>query len=415
MYAVIDLETTGLWPQRADRVLEVAVIRADAGFAVTEAWSTLVNPERDVGPVRVHGITASDVVDAPTFREIAAALATRISGAVLVGHNLRFDMGFLRGEFVRMGLDLPHARGLCTLAMARGLDLAGGRSLSNCCEKLGLPVRPDHSALADAEAAMELLRYCVADCRRRGVTLPTHEPLVLDPLPALSSASRVRARGAGTRRPTVSPLHAVLDQLPSCPAAVDASEDAVTAYADLLDRILEDRRVTDEETQALAEVATDWGLSRDAVTDIHRSYLTSLVGLALADELFSAAERADVERVAGLLGLGDELASLLEAQAAPGIAAARPRLRAHEFANKSVCFTGESMCSVGGFPLDREHQELLAAQAGMVVAPRVTKRLDLLVLADPESMSGKARTARNYGIRLIGERAFWTALGVTID
>ena len=93
MYAVVDLETTGLWPQRSDRVLEIAIIQLDLGLAITDVWTTLVNPERDVGPVRLHGITASDVVDAPTFRQLASPLAARLSGAVLVGHNLRFDAG----------------------------------------------------------------------------------------------------------------------------------------------------------------------------------------------------------------------------------------------------------------------------------------------------------------------------------
>lgn len=414
MYAVVDLETTGLWPQRSDRILEVAVIRLDAEFAVIEAWTTLVNPERDVGPVRLHGITASDVVDAPTFRELAASLAARISGAVLVSHNLPFDVGFLRAEFLRVGHDFPDTRGLCTLAMTRDIDVPGGRTLSNCCAKLGLSMRPDHSALADAQAAAELLRHCLAERMRRGVGLPPHEPLSLRALPPADITPRLRPRRSGARRCSESPLRPLLDRLPARAAAVDASGDAVAAYADLLDRALEDRRVTIDEVHALAETAATWVLDREAVADIHRSYLTSLVGLALADRLLTDAERADLERVAGLLGLGAELPAFLRAAAEPAISVVRPS-RSHGFSGRSVCFTGESTCSVDGFPLDREHQELLAARAGMVVATRVTKKLDLLVLADPESMSGKARTARNYGTRLIAERAFWTALGVAVD
>lgn len=415
MYAVVDLETTGLWPQRSDRVVEVAIIRLDPGLAVTEVWTTLVNPERDVGPVRLHGITASDVASAPTFRQLAAPLVARLSGAVLVGHNLRFDAGFLRAEFLRVGYTFPDARGLCTLAMASEIDLPGGRTLSNCCKQLGLDVRPDHSALADAQAATELLRYCLAERKRRGMTLPPHEPLALELPPAASIPSRLRPRGSGPPRDRESPLHALLSRLPPHAAAVDASAEAVAAYADLLDRALEDRRVTADELHALEETAAAWGLDRDAVADIHRSYLTSLLGLALADDRLTDFERDDLERVAGVLGLVAELPVLLKAGAVPEMMAARPASRSHEFAGRSVCFTGESMCSVGGFPLDREHQELLAAQAGLVVAPRVTKKLDMLVLADPESMSGKARSARNYGIRLIAERAFWIAVGVTID
>jgi DNA polymerase-3 subunit epsilon len=49
------------------------------------------------------------------------------------------------------------------------------------------------------------------------------------------------------------------------------------------------------------------------------------------------------------------------------------------------------------------------------VQANVTKKLDILVLADPDSLSGKARTARRYGTRLIAEPVFWRELGVTID
>jgi len=410
MYAVVDLETTGLWP-RGDRIVEIAVVRLDPGLAVTHVWTTLLNPERDVGPVRLHGITAGDVADAPAFRQIAGPLAAQLSGAVLVAHNLLFDAGFLRAEFFRTGHEFPEPRGLCTLALAHRLGLPGGRTLSNCCSQLGLTVRPDHSALADAQAATDLLRYFLADGR---VTLPPHEPLAFGTLPA-TSAPRLRPRGSAPPRAPESPLQILLSRLPARVASVDASEDAVASYADLLDRALEDRRVTADELRALEETTDAWGLTREDVADIHRSYLTSLVGIALADDLLSDAERRDLDRVAGLLGLESALPALLAAGAAPAMKAARPASRAHELAGRSVCFTGESVCSVGGVPLDREDQEVLAAEAGLVVAPRVTKKLDLLVLADPESMSGKAATARRYGVRMMAERAFWTALGVAID
>jgi DNA polymerase-3 subunit epsilon len=49
------------------------------------------------------------------------------------------------------------------------------------------------------------------------------------------------------------------------------------------------------------------------------------------------------------------------------------------------------------------------------VAPRLTKTVDLLVLADPESTSEKARKARQYGTRLIAEPAFWGKIGVEVN
>ena len=57
----------------------------------TDEYETLINPERDVGPVGIHGITASMVEAAPTFPEIITTLAHRLHGAILIAHNLSFD------------------------------------------------------------------------------------------------------------------------------------------------------------------------------------------------------------------------------------------------------------------------------------------------------------------------------------
>lgn len=119
--------------------------------------------------------------------------------------------------------------------------------------------------------------------------------------------------------------------------------------------------------------------------------------------------------VGRLLGCAADVDGLLRAARTPEARSVGANSRRTEFSGKSVCFTGESACSVHGRPLDRASQELLAAGAGLVVAPRVTKKLDLLVLADPDSLSGKARKAAEYGVRRIAEREFWRALGVAVD
>ena len=82
---------------------------------------------------------------------------------------------------------------------------------------------------------------------------------------------------------------------------------------------------------------------------------------------------------------------------------------------KRVCFTGELQCTIGGEPIARERAEALAARAGCEVADSVTKKLDVLVLADPHSQSGKAKKARSYGVRILHEPLFWRAIGVDVD
>lgn len=86
-----------------------------------------------------------------------------------------------------------------------------------------------------------------------------------------------------------------------------------------------------------------------------------------------------------------------------------------ELAGKSVCFTGESVCTVGGVALSRPSQEILATNAGLHVLPRVTKKLDLLVVSPLGGRSGKVVKAEQYEIPRVDEPTFWRAIGVRID
>ena len=147
--------------------------------------------------------------------------------------------------------------------------------------------------------------------------------------------------------------------------------------------------------------------------DIHERYLGSLVGLALADGIVSEAERADLVLVADLLGVGRGRLDELIAKGGAPLAASPPRTES--LSGKSVCFTGANSVIIDGERLSRERAEELSAKAGLVVQQNVTKKLDILVVSDPDSQSGKARKARDYGTRIMAERAFWAAIGVETD
>src|SRR4030042_6856342 len=94
-FAVIDVETTGLFPRKNDRIVEVAVVTVTGRGEVLGEYATLLNPGRDLGPVDIHGIRGSDVVSAPRFQDVAGDLVDRLSGSVVAGHNLRFDLDFV--------------------------------------------------------------------------------------------------------------------------------------------------------------------------------------------------------------------------------------------------------------------------------------------------------------------------------
>jgi DNA polymerase-3 subunit epsilon len=86
-----------------------------------------------------------------------------------------------------------------------------------------------------------------------------------------------------------------------------------------------------------------------------------------------------------------------------------------ELRGKSVCFTGALSSSYRGLPITREQAEELARGAGLRVLKGVTRELDILVVADPSTMSSKARKARDYGVRILAEPAFWHAVGVQVE
>ena len=96
-------------------------------------------------------------------------------------------------------------------------------------------------------------------------------------------------------------------------------------------------------------------------------------------------------------------------------AAQQPVRPDHRWAGCLVVFTGTSSCVMNGVAFDRYASEYLARRHGMLVHPRVTKKVQLLVDCDDETSSGKQRQAQQYGIPIVSEREFWGELGVGVE
>lgn len=95
-YVAIDLETTGLDPTR-DAIIEVAVVTF-RGNDIIDEFAALVNPLRDIPPYvsQLTGITDAMVADAPSLFSLRSRLRSKLADHVIVGHNVEFDLGFLR-------------------------------------------------------------------------------------------------------------------------------------------------------------------------------------------------------------------------------------------------------------------------------------------------------------------------------
>ena len=399
-WAVIDLETTGIFT-RVDRIVEIAVIRLTADGQEMDTWTTMVNPQRDMGAIEIHGIYASDLRGAPTFADIAPEVAARLGGARLAAHNARFDVDFLSFAMTRAGIAWPRPEALCTMVVPNRLGIVRSRRLDTCCAEIGVPYERGHSALSDARAASEILAYSL---RKTDGHLPLPEPVPEWPDPAWTWRPRLRSEPPAPQFDTA--LGQLADRV-GVPRGMEANEDAALAYLGVLDVVLEDRRITDAEVTALASTAADWGIDGTAARRLHRAYLAAMWALARADGVVTSNETHDLQLLSELLGVPLDEAETVEPIAPIGH---------HErLVGKTVCFTGASVVTIGGAKLSRDDQENLAEQAGLIVMPGVTRGLDLLVMADPDSQSGKAQKADRYGTRRMAEPAFWRAIGVEID
>jgi DNA polymerase-3 subunit epsilon len=155
--ACVDLETTGGHALR-DRVIEAGIVLLRDG-QVVEEYSTLVNPGVRIPQViqQFTGITEAMVADAPRFAAVADELLSRLEGRLFIAHNARFDYGFLRSEFRRLGRDF-RAPVLCTVRLSRALtpDIRG-HNLDAVMERYGIACDARHRALGDARVLADFL------------------------------------------------------------------------------------------------------------------------------------------------------------------------------------------------------------------------------------------------------------------
>lgn len=412
-FAVVDVETTGFSPKLHDRIVEIAIVRITADGSLLDEFGTLVNPGRDLGPTDIHGISAEEVLDAPTFEEIAGDVVQRLEGAVFVAHNVRFDLDFVGSELSRAGVFLPGVPALCSLKLAYRMHPGlANHQLATCCAAVGFDHVRAHSALDDAKAVAALMSVYLATAREWRWTLadlgcaPLHFPASL--WPRMAASGRIclrRPKGAPGPPPFLARLVASLGFV--------AGGERLGPYLDLLDRVLEDRRITDDEGEALAAIAMEWGLTAEELLAAHQSYVGSVIEAALADGIVSDSERKDLDAVAHMLAVSPGLVDAMIERATTHLRLVTTKSTT-PMAGLSVCFTGKLMGTIEGVPITREVAHARAEQAGLKIRERVTKDLDLLVMADPYSQSGKATKARSYGTRVMAEAAFWQAIGAQV-
>lgn len=335
------------------RPIELAVA-FDDGTAV----STLVNPERDLADARARfGITADDVLLAPTLPEAWAVLAPLLDGVTPVGVRVDDALAKIDFELKRLQHVVP---------MPFGVEVPYGALSSD-----GRVAESSGRAVDRARAALAAFRHL----NEAGATTPSGTPF--EPAESLPDPSYLL-----TRDPDLAPPST--DRLSTLSALVEAStiisaallDGSVPAGASTPPAV-----VAEAVSARLANVATKTSRLSPQLVERLRT-VEGLLGEAFVDDVVAAVNDAN--------------------PAASDVLQAGVR----------VCFTGTAT-SPSGRMYERDEMERLARDAGLVPATNVTKtKCDLLVVAEVGTQSGKARKAREYGKPVISADEFFAWVGV---
>lgn len=165
-FAFIDIETTGLNLAKHE-IIEIGCVLTTPDLEIIEEFEFKIKPERidDADPVslKVNRYNSENWADAQTLPEAMEVFAGKVKGAIMVGHNVAFDAGFLEYAFNKIGIvNTLHYHRLDTVSVAwaklhREPDLEHF-SLRELCLRFGIEQGEAHRALPDARATYELYK-----------------------------------------------------------------------------------------------------------------------------------------------------------------------------------------------------------------------------------------------------------------
>lgn len=172
-FVVVDLETTGTSAQSA-AITEFGAVKVRGGEVLGE-FQSLVNPHQPISPyiAQLTGITNAMVATAPSLESVLPAFLEFLGDAVVVAHNAKFDVGFLRAACRQLEYTWPGNEVVDTVQLARRVvprSEAPNCKLSTLAALFGARVTPEHRALADALATVDVLHALLERLAHWGVT-----------------------------------------------------------------------------------------------------------------------------------------------------------------------------------------------------------------------------------------------------
>ena len=372
-FAFVDVETTGLNPEKYDKIVEIAIVVTDDRLEPVQGYESLINPERDVGPTRIHGISASQVVAAPTFAEVASHIAGLLHNNVVVAHNLSFDQKFRSYGLNSAGVQHDFGTGVCSMALARAYP-GWPLKLDQLVDYLGIERKgASHSAMSDTLACLEVAKVATGLGGH-----PFQTVLGSSPQEPARSLRRNTADWALTTR-------SYFRSLP------DTGSVAADNYLNLVASCLADGQLDAKERQDLETLIRNSQFEAHKLSELHHRYVYNVIEKASADGVVDDCEWEQICTAARLLGVqisvGDVMTSVSLMEQASNYSGAIT-------AGMAVCLTGE-------YQVERSKLEAAAQSAGLMVKSGVSHKVDLLVCSDISSQSAKARKARSYNVPIV--------------
>lgn len=343
------------YPQH-EHLLEVAAITLTIAGEVSE-WHTLICPERDIHSESEHGLTSSDIAHAPSFQDIAGDLTEQISGACVVGFGMKKSLRILTAEMYDAGIK--------TDITENYLDIYNIFSIKGLLKE-GLPSEPDRSApsLLQARTTMHLFIRFFKHLNETGTPVACAGSIP-------PTSGRVLHRG-----------HNNWNQMGDR-ASVD-----LTSYIELLRDIMEDGKIDPDEAEKLRKFeAEKFETNSSAKITARRAYVHEEIDIALEDEILDESEEIHLHNIVRELHQGSDIVDRRLRQY---------KVREIEIEPLShgtlVVRTGVSQ------GMNEGDIERILSEHGFTVHGNISKKVKLIVAADLESNSSKARKAREYGI-----------------
>ncbi len=167
-FSIVDVETTGL-NASYNNIIEIGIVKINNN-TIIDSFHSMINPGRDIPGyiTSFTGITNDDVYNAPFFEDIAQDILYFFDGSIIAGHNLSFDLSFLKKEFQLAGHILNFHPNLCTLKLARRLyPSLKSRSLNNLSNYLNIFNSKAHRALSDSETTAKVLFKMIDELKEK--------------------------------------------------------------------------------------------------------------------------------------------------------------------------------------------------------------------------------------------------------